>query len=849
MFVRAGKLALMLWVAALVAPAARAADPVLATTYPAGAQRGTEIDLIINGARLADAQQILFYEPGFEVLSLEPTGDAGVKTRIRVAADCRVGQHGLRIRTASGISNLKLFSVGTLKEIIEVEPNNDFAQPQALELETCVNGVVENEDVDYFVVQAKQGQRITAEVEGIRLGNTFFDPYVAIMDAKRFELSASDDAALVWQDGVASIVAPADGPYVVQVRECAFGGNPACNYRLHVGAFPRPRAVIPAGGKPGETLEVRWLGDVLGPFAQQVTLPAAPRANLLVLPQDAVSVGPSGSMLRIGDLANQLEAEPNNAVAEANAFVPPLALGGVIGAAGDVDYFRFEAKKGQVLDLRVLARSLRTPLDSVLYVYNAAGAALAGNDDSGGPDSYLRFTVPEDGQYLLGIFDQLLQGGDAYAYRLEVTPVTPQLTMGLVERNQFVDITVSVPQGNRTACLVSAARADFGGDLTVEMAGLPAGVGIETVPMAANQTYVPVVFSAAADAPLAAALVDVIGKTVDPALPLTGHLQQRTSLVRGQNNIHVWTHDEERMATAVTQAVPFTIEIVPPKAPLVRDGTMGLKVVAKRQEGFTAPIAVRMLYDPPGVGSSGGIAIAEGQTEAIIPLNANGGAELKTWKIAVLGDATVGGGNVTVSTPLVDLKVVEPFFGLAFQAAAVEQGKETDVAIDIAQNAAFEGPAKVELLGLPNEVTTTTLEFAKDAAQVVFKVKTTGNSPAGKHRTLLCRAIVTVEGEPVTHMIGTGELRIDQPLPPKPMETAQAAAPAPPPSTDKPLTLLQRLRLERQQAKAARAAALAAAQAQAEAPSAPPAEATATAATDAAAAPPAAPAAAAGATP
>lgn len=809
---RKGRLALL--TAALLAwdATGRAADPAFGSTAPAGAQRGTEVDVQFNGARLADAQQIVFYEPGFEVLSLEAGNDATVKARLRIAVDCRTGQHGVRIRTATGISNLRLFSVGALKETSEVEPNTDFAKPQPIELESCVNGVIDVEDVDYFLVTAKQGQRITAEVEGIRLGNTFFDPYVAILDMQRFELSASDDAALVWQDGVASIVAPADGTYVVQVRECAFGGNGACNYRLHVGTFPRPRAVIPAGGKPGETLEVRWLGDVLGPLTQRLTLPETPRANFLALAQDTAGVAASGNAFRISPLGNQLEAEPNNAAAEANAFVPPLALAGVIGAPGDTDLYRFEAKKGQVLDIRVLARAIRSPLDSVLYILNSTGAVIVGNDDSGGPDSYLRFTAPEDGQYLVSVFDQLQQGGEAYAYRVEVTPVAPQLSMGLVERSQFVDITVSVPQGNRTACLVSASRADFGGDVTVEMAGLPAGVAMETVGMAANQTYVPVVFSAAADAPLAGALVDVVGKTVDPNMPLTGRLLQRTSLVRGQNNIHVWTHDEERMTLAVTQAAPFSIEIVQPRAPLVRDGTMGLKVVAKRQEGFTAAIAVRMLFDPPGVGSSGGIAIPEGQTEAVIPLNANGGAELKTWRIAVLGDATVGNGNVTVSTPLVDLKVVEPFFGLAFQSAAVEQGKETDVVVDITQNATFEGPAKVELLGLPNEVSTVPLEFAKEAAQMVFKVKTTGNSPAGKHRTLLCRAIVTVEGEPVTHMIGTGELRIDQPLPPKPMETA-AAPVAPPPPTDKPLTLLQRLRLERQQAKAARAAALAAAQA------------------------------------
>ena len=38
----------------------------------------------------------------------------------------------------------------------------------------------------------------------------------------------------------------------------------------------------------------------------------------------------------------------------------------------------------------------------------ADGAGIASNDDSGGPDSYLRFTVPEDGDYCFQGYDHLL---------------------------------------------------------------------------------------------------------------------------------------------------------------------------------------------------------------------------------------------------------------------------------------------------------------------------------------------------------------------------------------------------------------------------------------------------------
>ena len=185
------------------------------------------------------------------------------------------------------------------------------------------------------------------------------------------------------------------------------------------------------------------------------------------------------------------------------------------------------------------------------------------------------------------------------------------------------------------------------------------------------------------------------------------------------------------MPVVVTQAVPFKIDVVEPKVPLVRGGAMDLKVVATRQGDFKAPIAIRMLYNPPGVGSSGSIVIPEGQNEATIPLTATGDAEILKWKIAVLGEATVGDGPVVVSSQLAALDVAEPFLAFAFQAAAVEQGKATDLVIGVEKKKDFPGAAKVELLGVPNEVTAEPREITQDATQLVFQVKTTDKSPPG----------------------------------------------------------------------------------------------------------------------
>jgi len=68
----------------------------------------------------------------------------------------------------------------------------------------------------------------------------------------------------------------------------------------------------------------------------------------------------------------------------------------------------------------------------------------------------------------------------------------------------------------------------------------------------------------------------------------------------------------------VTEEVSFKINVVQPKVPLVQGGAMNLKVVAERKEGFKAPITLRMLWNPPGVGSQNEVVIPEGQTRRSI---------------------------------------------------------------------------------------------------------------------------------------------------------------------------------------------------------------------------------------
>jgi hypothetical protein len=151
-----------------------------------------------------------------------------------------------------------------------------------------------------------------------------------------------------------------------------------------------------------------------------------------------------------------------------------------------------------------------------------------------------------------------------------------------------------------------------------------------------------------------------------------------------------------------------------------------------------------------------------------------------------------------VSTQLANLAVAEPYLALQYNNTSVEQGKEVDLAVKVQKLADFPGEATVTLLGLPNKATTDVQKITKDTADLSFHIKTDAATPDGNHANLFCQVVVTLNGEPITHNIGTGALRVDKPLPPKANAPAAATpTPMPQPATPpKALTRLEKLRLE-----------------------------------------------------
>ena len=96
------------------------------------------------------------------------------------------------------------------------------------------------------------------------------------------------------------------------------------------------------------------------------------------------------------------------------------------------------------------------------------------NDDDGmrrfGSDSWLHFTAPADGDYLVRVRDARGAGGDRFAYRLTVRPPEPGFKVTLNGVNP------SVASGSGTGFTVSVDRIDgFEGEVVVTIDNLPEG--------------------------------------------------------------------------------------------------------------------------------------------------------------------------------------------------------------------------------------------------------------------------------------------------------------------------------------------------------------------------------------
>ena len=412
---------------------------------------------------------------------------------LTVAADAAPGDRELRFKTPAGLTNPVRFQVGTLPEVFEVEPNDRIASATpntgpAIELPAVLNGQVGPGDVDRFRFKARKGQRLVLAAHARALMPYlpdavpgWFQATLTLYDMKSNELAFEDDYRFD-PDPVMLFTVPADGEYEVEIRDSIYRGREDFVYRLTVGETPFITSVFPLGGQTGASVLASLEGWNLPTQALPLNTDAGAGAvRHATLRKDAWI---SNSVSYAVDILPECdEVEPNNILASAQVIAVPQIVNGRIGQPGDVDIYRIDAAAGDEIVAAVVARTLESPMDSLLRLTDTLGKVIAWNDDTPDKgaglithqsDSYIRTRLPKNGVYYLQVADTQRHGGPEYAYRLVVSTPRPDFAL------RVTPSSVNLLTGRAALVTVYALRHDgFDGPIDIRLKDAPAGFRVD----------------------------------------------------------------------------------------------------------------------------------------------------------------------------------------------------------------------------------------------------------------------------------------------------------------------------------------------------------------------------------
>lgn len=472
------------------------AQPGVSATSPAAVRPGQTVELTLQGTKLDGALQLWSSFPAKLELVPVPPEQKDVTTRVAkvtVDASVPVGIGGFVVGNGAGVSDPFFVMVDDLASVADNGQNHAVAQAQAVTLPVAVDGVCDGAVVDLYKFTAKKDQRVSIEVVAARMASTL-DPVLRVLSVSGQELTMADDDPSFGADCRCAVTIPADGEYLVELRDNQFraGGR----YRLRLGDFPLVSAPYPLGGRFGTTMRFRFSG----PQAE-----AAAPVFLRVPDEDRTGRQPIAAKLPNGQssamativtssLPDLVEVEPNNDIKVATLASLPCAFDGSFQTARDRDFFQFAATKGQAWQFRAVSRSIGSPSYLVMRIVNADGGQLAETPVTDADEPVMAFTFPADGMYGLIVEDLLGRGGPEFAYRVEAEP---NLGFSLTLKQDKDTRTKFLPPVNQGALAftVQVGRRGYDGPIALRVDSTLAGFTLlnGVIPEKANEHRVIVV--------------------------------------------------------------------------------------------------------------------------------------------------------------------------------------------------------------------------------------------------------------------------------------------------------------------------------------------------------------------
>ena len=456
---------------------------LLERIQPQVGQQGTTVTVHAIGNSLINPEQVLFYQPGIKCTGIVPAkhfpsdrdgkpqavpANTAYDLTFEIEKNAAIGEYQLRIRTEDGLSELVTFWVTPFPVVAEKHAYVDLVskdgrlrndQPefaQAIELNTTVYGYVANyatQDHDWYSVSCKKGQRLSVEVIASQLGFLHYggmnDPSISIHDEDGKRLARNDDNAFHGQDPVVSLTVPHDGTYYIQMKQQMDYENRLRHYLLHVGTFARPTLTFPLGGKTGTRTKFRFLGDGKGTFQRNINLPKqvsdfeGSYLNLYTKsPSEPVAASPN--TIHLSPFENIREQDEKSTFDSPQSISQslPFNIDGWIESEGEVDWYRFRARKGVRYRVRTYGTTLDSELDPKVWIkpapnnpskreWDVDDTLWDAHDWIGHPyrwqvkdrlDPIFLFEPDHTGDWLIGITDTRREFSSHHIYRIEFQP-------------------------------------------------------------------------------------------------------------------------------------------------------------------------------------------------------------------------------------------------------------------------------------------------------------------------------------------------------------------------------------------------------------------------------------------
>ena len=585
----------------ITAPFGHADEPTAVCIFPAGGQRGKDVSFRVCGHYLHDACTFQIDGPGISGIPqlqraestlwfegpVIPLPDSQAKEdypvdhhgTVQIAADAVPGVRWWRVATSQGVTAALPFVIGDLPEIVEQEIDGE-PLPEQVPLPVTINGrIFPREDRDIWCFDTVAGQRYTCEVTAARIQSPL-DSRLTLFAPDGSLAAVNDDTH--GKDSRLSFIASQTGRYRLQIEDADLGGLQHYVYRLTITSGSDVFAVYPPGGRRGEQLQLEFIGQSGETTTATLNVPGDAEQQLQV-------PGHAELQLEVGDLPELREAEPNDQAGMANTGTPDAVWNGRIQQPGDVDHWQVDLQQGQAVELDLRAARLNSSLDGVLRVLNADGQQLAEADDTAGlqSDALLLFTPPAAGRYTIAVADRFAsRGGAEFSYRLVI-----RATKGLkpdFELTAAAD-TARVLRGGEFRQKVTAVRKHgFSGPIRLSVRGLPTGVSCEEVVIEGGKTDATLVLKAAADAPVTAVPLAIIGRSTEGEQPL-----ERTLRIAPPPFTLPTAPVREQIWLAVSVATPFRV-IGTFETRYAARGSSFVRHYRIERGGYEGPLTVRL---------------------------------------------------------------------------------------------------------------------------------------------------------------------------------------------------------------------------------------------------------------